>query len=388
MLKQIFALSLFLISALFAQAQFKSVQYDYEKNWFGENQELPAETPWMLSGVLPDNITSIAVEIYGSSDRSKKPEHVAVWSLPLNEKPINFYIPINYNLRSNSTYTIELKYFRGMTVNEKNNLKQDVYNAIKSYLGLNIVATRNEARLNKNPKAMIKDLDKIMNDGLVLFKSDLNREFPGFSQLVLDQLQNMDRLKLKKGKFNILKKDNDVDVSDQKTAYFISQLDNLEQVIKREIDLYLSTNLSVLEISRVINNYKTEKTRTVIPINVGYGAVHNQGGAGKNLDYDAAPYIGVSFPLGNPNFSGKFLSNSSISAGVFVKDFTFDNGENYTGPFVQKPFYLAYGYKVAYFIRLNAGATVLENTNKNSNVFVRPFVGLSIEINTWFGLGK
>src|SRR5690606_41559885 len=67
-----------------------------------ENQKLPAETPWMLSGVLPQNISSIGVEIYGSTDRSKDPLHTAVWSQPLDGIPTNFYIPVNYNLRSNT----------------------------------------------------------------------------------------------------------------------------------------------------------------------------------------------------------------------------------------------------------------------------------------------
>ena len=387
MVNRLLLITIILFSTTLVSAQFQSVQYDYEKNWFGENQKLPAETPWMLSGQLPENISSIAVEIFGSSDRNKVPLHRAVWSAPLDGEPTNFYIPVNYNLRSNSSYTIELKYYRSMRPLEKDNLTQDVYDAIRSYIELNIVASKNEARLNKNPKAMIKDLDKLMNDGLVLFRSDLNRDFPGFSQLVLDQLESMDKLKLKQGKFNILQKKDDTSVADQKIEYFQTQLENLQQVIKREIDQYMSYHLSVLEISRVVDNYYTEKTRNVIPINVGYGAVHNKGGIDNNMDYDSSPFIGVSFPLANPNFAGRFWSNSSISVGVFLNDFKFDNGDKYTGPLIERPFYLAYGYKVAYFIRLNAGATLLENVDGGGGVFVRPFVGVSIEINTWMGLG-
>lgn len=388
MVNRLLLLTIILFSTTLAKAQFQSVQYDYEKNWFGENQKLPAETPWMLSGILPDNISSIAVEIYGSNDRNKAPLHTAVWSEPLDGEPTNFYIPVNYNLRSNSAYTVELKYFRAMRPMEKDNLKQDVYDAVRSYIELNIVASKNDARLNKNPKAMIKDLDKLMNDGLVLFRSDLNREFPGFSQLVLDQLESMDKLKLKQGKFNILKKDESTSSADQKIEYFQSQLDNLQKVIKREIDQYMSYDLSVIEISRVVNNYYTEKTRTVIPINVGYGMVHNKGGVDNNFDYDSSPFLGVSFPLANEKFAGKFWSNSSISAGVFLNNFQFDSGEKYTGPLIERPFYLAYGYKIAYFVRLNLGATVLENVTGKGDVFVRPFVGVSIEINTWMGLSK
>lgn len=380
---------LLLFTTIIAKAQFESVQYDYEKNWFGENQKLPAETPWMLSGVLPENISSVAVEIYGSDNRDKDPLHTAVWTEPVGtDSPTNFFIPVSYSLRSSTKYTIEIKYYRDMTPVEKGNLKQQVYDAMKSYVQLNVIASKNDVDLNKDPKEMVKDLNKLMKDGLVLFKSKLNIPFPGFSDIVLDQLENMDDLNLKKGKFNVLKKNEDDATKDQKIEYFKVQLENLQMVIKREIDQYLSYDLAILEISRVITDYETEHTRNVVAINVGYGAVHNEGGFNEKIDYDSAPYLGISFPLANPNFSGKFWSNSSISTGVFFNDFEFDNGETYTGPLVGRPFYLAYGYKAAYFIRFNVGATLLENKGGGNTLFVRPFIGASIEINLWLGLNR
>ena len=377
-----------LFSALYANAQFQSVQYDYEKNWFGENQKLPAETGWMLSGVLPQDITMVAVEIYGSGDRSKDALHTAIWTKSLQGDQSNFYVPVNYNLRSNSTYTVELKYFREVLPIEKENLKRNVYDAVRAYLELNIVADRSDADLKKNPKAMVKDLNKLMEDGLVLFRNELNIEFPGFSQLVLDQLENMDNLNLKESKFNILKKGADPTKTEQRIKYFNKQIENLQVVVKREIDQYLSYDLSVVEISRVVDNYNTEKTRNVIPVNIGYGAVQNKGGFDEDIDYDASPFVGVSFPLANPNFSGKFWSNSSVSAGVFLNNFKFDSGDEFTGPLIERPFYLAYGYKTAYFLRFNLGATVLENENGSGSVEVRPFVGVSVEINMWLGLSR
>ncbi len=380
---------LLLLTAIVAKAQFESVQYDYEKNWFGENQKLPAETPWILSGVLPQNISSVAVEIYSSDNREKDPLHTSVWTSPVGtDSATNFFIPVSYSLRSSTKYTIEIKYYRDMTPVEKTNLKQQVYDAVRSYVQLNVVASKNDVDLNKDPKEMVKDLNKLMRDGLVLFKSKLNVSFPGFSDLVLDQLENMDDLNLKKGKFNVLKKNEDEETNNQKIEYFKVQLENLQKVIKREIDQYLSYDLAILEISRVITDYETQHTRNVVAINVGYGAVHNSGGFNEKIDYDSAPYLGISFPLANPNFSGKFWSNSSISTGVFFNDFQFDNGETYTGPLVGRPFYLAYGYKAAYFIRFNLGATLLENKGGDNTLFVRPFIGASIEINLWLGLNR
>lgn len=389
MVNKILLIVLYLFSATIAQAQFQSVQYEYEKNWFGENQKLPAETAWMLSGVLPENISTVAVEIYGSDARKRPPLHRSVWTKSVNdESQSNFYIPVNYNLRSSSKYTIEIKYYRETTPVEMASLRQQVYDAVRSYIQLNVVASKNDVDLRQHPKAMVKDLNKLMKDGMVLFQNNLNIPFPGFSELVVDQLENMDDLNLKKGKFNILKNDSVSEVNSRKIKYFKEQLENLQKVVKREIDQYLSYDFSILEISRVVPNYETEKTRTVIPVNIGYGAVHNQGGFESNLDYDSSPYAGLSIPLANPNFSGKFWSNSSLSAGVFFNNFEFDNGEEYTGPLVGRPFYLAYGYKTAYFLRFNIGATLLENANGSKTLFVRPFVGVSVEINLWLGLSR
>ena len=390
MKQKLLLIFIFLTAGVSVNAQFESVQYDFSKNWFGENEKLPAETSWMLSGELPPGISTVAVEIYGSAQRRNPPLHRSVWTRASSEASAStFYIPVNYNLRSSSKYTIELKYYRKTTLAEMESIRQQVYEAASSYLELNIIASRNDVDLRKNPKMMVKDLNKLMEDGLVLFQSDLNRPFPGFSNLVEDQLKNMDELNLKKGKFNILKKDSvNSAENDRKIEYFKSQLENLKQVVKREIDQYLSNDFSILEISRVVPDYKTEHTRTVIPVNVGYGVVHNKGGIDGDFDYDASPYVGISFPLANPNFSGKFWSNSSLSAGVFVNNFAFDNGMEYTGPLLGRPFYVAYGYKTAYFIRFNLGATILENTSGNTKPFVRPFIGASIEINLWMGLSR
>jgi hypothetical protein len=52
------------------------------------------------------------------------------------------------------------------------------------------------------------------------------------------------------------------------------------------------------------------------------------------------------------------------------------------------------GYKVFRFIRLNAGAVVLEEKSSNDNfvnterIKIRPFVGISAELNFWADFAK
>jgi hypothetical protein len=368
------------------QAQFQSVQYDFEKNWFGENQRLPAENPWMLTGPLPPGVQMIEVEVHGTTDVSRTPQHVSVWhNIKSVQKP-TFSIPVNYNLRGNSEYTIAMKFYKPASRDEVRELRDMVAKAANAYLDLNVVSSRNAVNLQKNPRMMRQDLDKLVGDGLSLYRNELNFGFPGFSQLVADQLSNMEQIRLKEGRFNISGKDSDEDVS-TKVQYFQQQLENLKQLVQREIDQYLSYNFYVLEISRIVPDYKTEKTRNVLPINVGYGVVYENART-EEFEYATSPYVGFSVPLANAKFSGKFWSNSSLSAGVFVRNFDINDEITYTGPFIERPFYLAYGYKVANFIRLNAGATALEQVGGNQHIYVRPFMGISVEFGLWLGLGK
>lgn len=384
---QILLLFIFSIIALHTSAQYESVNYDFEKNWFGENQKLPAETPWMLNGELPPGIGLIEVQVYSSSNiQNRTPEHRATWSQGLDKESTSFSLPVNYNLRGNSNYTIAINYYRSTDRSELDTLRSMVYEAAAAYLDLNVVSQKNSVDLRKHPKLMKQDLDKLVSDGLGLYRNELNIAFPGFSQLVSDQLENLEDLRLRDGRFNVLKKEGEAENS-ERMLYFNEQLNNLKQIVKREIDQYLSYNFYTLDISRIVTDYETEKTRTVLPINIGYGVMYDEGDF-DNLSYANAPFVGISIPLANSKFSGKFWSNSSLSAGVFVNNFQLDEDVEYTGPFIERPFYLAYGYKTAHFIRFNAGVTVLENADGGGDVFVRPFIGASIELNLWLGLSR
>jgi len=378
---------IFSLITLHTSAQYESVNYDFEKNWFGENQKLPAETPWMLNGDRPPGIGLIEVQVYSSSNiQNRTPEHRATWSQGLDKESTSFSLPVNYNLRGNSNYTIAINYYRSTDRSELDTLRSMVYEAAAAYLDLNVVSQKNSVDLRKHPKLMKQDLDKLVGDGLGLYRNELNIAFPGFSQLVSDQLENLEDLRLRDGRFNVLKKEGEAENS-ERVLYFNEQLNNLKQIVKREIDQYLSYNFYTLDISRIVTDYETEKTRTVLPINIGYGVLYDEGDF-DNLSYATAPFVGISIPLANSKFSGKFWSNSSLSAGVFVNNFQLDDDVEYTGPFIERPFYLAYGYKTAHFIRFNAGVTVLENADGGGDVFVRPFIGASIELNLWLGLSR
>ena len=101
-------------------------------------------------------------------------------------------------------------------------------------------------------------------------------------------------------------------------------------------------------------------------------------------------YVGISFPLSR-NENRRFWYNSSLSLGAFLGDLEDEGGREISGPFVGVPTYAAYGYRLVSFLRLQAGAVFLESDDAvpgfDSDFEVRPFVGLSAELNVWFNLG-
>jgi len=383
------------LTSNFVFAQYKTIPYDYEKNRFGENQPLPAEQGWMLSGALPEGINMVELSIYFPDKTDKNPILTSDYRRSPGSNASQFSIPVNESLGGNKAYTLTISYFENASKDEITRLRSMVSDALTAYLELSSVANRNKVELDKHPKLMIQDLNKIVSEGLVLYRSKLGTSFPGFSDMVYDKLEQLEDLKLKKAKFNVLNR-SDVEKKekeqDKRVAYFQQSLTQLAKIMDREVGQYLGNDFYVLKQKRVVKNYKTEKTRHSLPINIGYAAVYNDGNVDGIEDitdtrWSGAPMVGLSIPLGNPYLNSKFWSNSSISAGILLQDLDFGE-RTMTGPAVERPIYLAYGYKTAYFLRLNVGTTILTEKGRSNEVEFSPFIGASIEINIWMGLNR
>ena len=125
-----------------------------------------------------------------------------------------------------------------------------------------------------------------------------------------------------------------------------------------------------------------------LAINAGYAGIYKSGGV-SDLEYYSGPFAGISFPLGNRVHNSNFLSNTSISAGIFLQNFETPELNKVSGPVIGLPMYISAGYRVLRFIRLQAGATILEETDHitdSKSVYLKPFLGISIEFQMWIGL--
>ncbi len=128
-----------------------------------------------------------------------------------------------------------------------------------------------------------------------------------------------------------------------------------------------------------------------LSINAGYGAVYNSG-TYKSLNYSSGAFVGLSFPLANYATNNSFVSKTSFSAGLFLKDFKGGADTTITGPLVNKPLYVALGYRFLNFVKISAGTGIVQEkynlSNTSSNIKFKPFIGLGIELDLWLGLKK
>ena len=66
----------------------------------------------------------------------------------------------------------------------------------------------------------------------------------------------------------------------------------------------------------------------------------------------------------------------------------------YSGPIIGVPLYFGLGYKVFKLVRINAGMTLLQEGGGSgldvslNSLYLRPFVGASVEFDLWLGLNR
>ena len=387
-MKTIFLLTLLALSHL-VSGQNRTVVFDYERSYFDNDQPLPAATNFTITGPISEQVTMVEVKVY--SDKPKEhesPLYQSLWKTNSPGNAQNFFLPVNLKLRS-TDYDLMINYYRGVDENELQNIRQDLFAALDIYLEQSLL-NKPTMRLFKNAHENINDLNSIVNSSLFYYKNSKGIKFAGFSDIILEKIKFIQSSKVKTAKtlYPDLNRDQAL------LKYQEDQVEELKQQVHNEAAYLLNTGLSILADSRYIDNYPVERTKNVFTIHGGYGGVY-LGGGDDDLSYGSGIMAGVTLPLGKKAYTSKFWSNSAIIAGFFFTDFEDDNDIKVSGPIFKRPTYVGLGYKVFNFIRLTAGATFLENQKTAGNlgdlentVFIRPFIGLQVDLNLWMDLAK
>lgn len=363
---------IFISSAVSALAQVQSVTFDKKYHQFNNGAKLPAQTNLMINVAIRPQISMVAMQINDGNFESGKYLYEATWRKGDKTETVASLMS-HFKLRQNSSYNFKFIYYRDLAVNERQQIVETLTKTCYALLQANINEGNKQYKLENSPKQIYRNLNQVLVKSMGLYRQKTQLENQNtFSELIELQLKNTASQKVGKGLDSV------------------SNITALKQQLNNEITTIVDKYDYIVDEEFEVLDYATEKLSSALAVNAGYGAVYNEGGI-NNLDYYDAPYAGLSFSLGNQAFSSKFWSNSSLSAGVFLKNFKPNNNTKISGPVVGLPLYAAFGHKVFNYFKINAGATVLEEHNlitDNKKIEVRPFIGLSVEMFVWLGFNK
>ena len=393
-MKQLFLLLItvcLLPSLIFAQ-QYETVRLNAEKSYFGENSPLPAAKYFMLSGRASTDIPYMEVEIFpGKGGENKQAIYSTTWKREIGAKSLDFNIPINLNLRPGNNYDIKINYYRTITEEEGAELEATLFNNLENYIDRAFGGSSKKITLSSSDKQVMSDLAAIVEGGMTYYRPRTAIKFGGFSDMVKDQIKELEGMKLKKGGSTII---NAESRAEGRLSHREDVIENLKATVRSEVKQYMNVDMYILQDDRLIKGYPTEKMRTTLALNAGYGgAIFNLDGG--EFNYGSAPYLGISLPFGRGGVAKPFWNRSSLSVGAFLMNFTDVDGNKVSGPIFKVPTYVGIGYRVYKFIKLNASAVFVEDVSGtgavsgfSNRVEVRPMIGLSAEFNFWMDLAK
>ncbi len=371
----------------FSFAQYETVEFNYEKSTFNNGQPLPAETYFEITGQISRTINMVEVQIYDENGYPERdPLYSKIWKRPFNNTTERFVVPLNYNLRGAEEYDFAVLYFRKASEGEIAAFKKELYANLDAYIDQNLDFTQKRISLLKDTRSMVEDMNQIVHSAMSYYRTQINREFEGFSDLVKDDIERVEDSKQNR----ILGRKS---TEAENLARKKELVDDLKTRVHAEVGYILNSGLLALADLKSVDNYKTEKTQTIFTLHGGYGGAYFDESR-KNDLFGSGFMAGVTLPLGKKQFSSPFWSNTSIMAGVYFSDFKLDDGITATGPLLKRPYYLGVGYKFYRFLRISAGATLLENDGQvngqdvSSAIYVRPYISLTADINLWIGLAK
>jgi hypothetical protein len=376
-------------SILNVNAQVRNVSYDFTKNTFDNDYNIPSEERFTMTGFIDSTIQLVELDIYeGVNKKGEKKEYYNTsWQKDKSDNGNQFYLSVKQPLRQNSKYDFDLRFFRILNSEEVDYTETSLVSSIYNYLSAIAINEGKSLELNESPEVIQTEINRIVKEGLTKYRTRTQEQFPGFSDIIVRQLDELSEITGKRARQ--IKKDENNSIEGEYT----NKIAAIVQQVQIELDQYFNNDVLVLSETKTVKDHPTEKQRNIVAINGGYGGAWFSGNL-NDFNYGHAPYVGLSFPLGKKAFTSKFWSNTSISMGVFVLNFKDKDDVAIKGPIIQRPFYVALGYKFFRFLRFNAGAVVLEKESVNDQfvntdkIFIRPFVGLSLELNFWADFAK
>ncbi len=371
-------------------AQYEAVVFDYALSYFNNGQPLPAEEKLLFSGPTSPETQLVKVGVY--NPKSDQELYHALWKRNRGETANNYRIPFNFRLKGNETYDIHVSHYARLQNSDKSSLKNNLEQGLYFLIDELVVIEEEKVNLAVSKSSFLKELNRVVFKTLDPYVFENEWEFEGFSQTARLYINQVEK------KFDNPQEDSTHSLKADMNRHYRDKVETLYQLVRREIAPIFDQQILLLTDKQVVRDYPTEKISGSLAISAGYGGVYLDG-EWDDFTYDSAPYIGLSFPLSRRINTNPVLNNTSISIGAFISDFEDKSGNDITGPIFGKPYFVGLGYRLFRFVRLNAGAVILEekgtsmadNGNvsiETSEIKIRPFIGISAEINLTIGLGN
>ncbi|HTN17750.1 MAG TPA: hypothetical protein VL092_08730 [Chitinophagaceae bacterium] len=355
-----------------AGAQLRVVELNKMYHQFNNGAELPAERNFMVNSPIGSEVSMVVMQVNNTNFRHGTYLYESVWERGVEPASVAQLIS-HYKLRQNASYSFRFLYYRDISAGERVQMEQLLTQTCYASLQGSISEKRSKYKLQSSPREIYRLLNYTLQEGLKYYRQ--RKLFQGsneFSELVQLQIKNTVKHQIDAGLDGV------------------SNMENLKQEIAAEIKMIINTYDYIIEEEFEVLDYETEKLSSALALNIGYGGIYRSGDV-NNLKYYDAPYAGVSFSFGNRIFSSNFWNNTSLSAGVFLKNFNPSPVTEVSGPVVNLPLYAAFGYRVFNYFKINAGAAVMEERNRqtgNKRIVAQPFIGLSLEMYLWMGFNK
>ncbi|WP_291781136.1 hypothetical protein [Cecembia sp.] len=364
--------------------QIKSIYYNVVSNELNNSNPIPSEEPFFVKGRLPVGIEMVKVAI-NKAGKNEKRAVFYEWKKAFDFEVSEYELFISNPLRNNDRYDLEFYFYEKAGDAQMQKVTAALNGNLEAYIRANMEVKSSGIKTNNSDAVLLSQMNQIVSDGLQNYRHFLGQDFHGFSEVVRQKLDQKNRLKLRRARFNVLGRNKE---DNEKAAYAEQYIQELIALVQNESSQYLDNSLLALVDIRSVSNYPTEKKPNVLPLNFGYATIPIK----RDLpatEYLHGPYVGLSLPLGNKAFT-KFLGNASFSTGVFLTNFESSQGDRISGELIGLPIYAGLGYKMFQVFRLNVGAVMLNfegaNGMGNSNTYIQPFAGISLEFNLWLGL--
>lgn len=151
-------------------------------------------------------------------------------------------------LQHSEEHVVIINYYSNASQDEESRLQSLISDALYYYLDQSVMIEKDEVKLRKSPKKMMKEMDAIVSDGLKYYSFREKESFKGFTPSVLLELDDLENLSWKNDLNHIAEANGLEGRSDEENAYLYVQghLSEVKLQVEKELGFFTEGNMMAL----------------------------------------------------------------------------------------------------------------------------------------------